>query len=168
MMRRDFIALVAGIAVWPLTTHAQPLTVPVVGMLSGQSADGYAFLAEALRLGLKDEGFADGQNVKIEYHWAASLEEQLPSMAVELVNRKVAVLITGGSIWSTISAKAATATIPIVFTTASDPVRLGFVASLNRPGGNVTGVSFLAAQLIVKRFELASQLVSQDVLFGIM
>jgi len=167
-MRRDFIALVAGIAVWPLTTHAQPLTVPVVGMLSGQSADGYAFLAEALRLGLKDEGFADGQNVKIEYHWAASREEQLPSMAVELVNRKVAVLITGGSIWSTISAKAATATIPIVFTTASDPVRLGFVASLNRPGGNVTGVSFLAAQLIVKRFELASQLVSKDVLIGFM
>ena len=161
MKRREFIALAGGIAVWPLTTHAQQPTVPVVGMLNGQSAEGYAFLTEALRLGLKDEGFVDGQNVKIEYRWAASREEQLPSMAVELVTRPVAVLITGGSIWSTISAKAATATIPIVFTTASDPVRLGFVASLNRPGGNVTGVSFLAAQLVVKRFELASQLVSK-------
>ena len=168
MKRREFIALAGGIAVWPLTTHAQQPTVPVVGMLNGQSAEGYAFLTEALRLGLHDEGFVDGQNVKIEYRWAASREEQLPSMAVELVKRPVAVLITGGSIWSTISAKAATATIPIVFTTASDPVRLGFVASLNRPGGNVTGVSFLAAQLVVKRFELASQLVSKEVVIGFM
>lgn len=87
-------------------------------------------------------------------------------MAVDLVNREVAVLVTGGSIWSTISAKAATATIPIVFTTASDPVKLGFVASLNRPGGNVTGVSFLAAQLVAKRLELASQLVSKEVVIG--
>nr|ACV30056.1 putative ABC-type uncharacterized transport system periplasmic component [uncultured bacterium B7P37metaSE] len=168
MRRRDLLVLGCAAAAWPLASGAQQATVPVVAMLSGQSAEGYAFLAEALRLGLRDEGFVDGQNVKIEHRWAASREEQLPSMAVELVNRPVAVLITGGSIWATISAKAATATIPIVFTTASDPVRLGFVASLNRPGGNVTGVSFLAAQLVVKRLELASQLVSKEIVIGFM
>jgi putative ABC transport system substrate-binding protein len=137
-------------------------------MLNGQSAEGYAHLAEAVRLGLKDEGFVDGQNVSIEYRWAAGRDEQLPAMAVELVNRPVAVLLTGGSPWATISAKAATATIPIVFTTASDPVKLGYVASLNRPGGNVTGVSFLGSQLVEKRLELASQLVSKEVVIGFM
>jgi putative ABC transport system substrate-binding protein len=137
-------------------------------MLNGQSAEGYSHLAEAVRLGLKDEGFVDGQNVKIEYYWAAGRDEQLPAMAVELVNRHVAVLLTGGSLWSTISAKAATATIPIVFSTASDPVKLGFVASLNQPGGNVTGVTFLGAQLVEKRLELASQLVPKEVVIGFM
>jgi len=135
-------------------------------MLNGQSAEGYSHLAEAVRLGLKDEGFVDEKNVKIEYRWAAGHDEQLPSMAVELVNRPVAVLLTGGSIWATISAKAATATIPIVFTTASDPVKLGYVASLNRPGGNVTGVTFLGAQLVAKRLELAVQLVPKEVVIG--
>lgn len=135
-------------------------------MLNGQSAEGYSYLAEAVRLGLKDEGFVDGQNLRIEYRWAAGHDEQLPAMAVELVNRNVAVLLTGGSLWATISAKAATATIPIVFTTASDPVKLGFVASLNRPGGNVTGVSFLGTQLAAKRLELAAQLVSNEVVIG--
>jgi putative ABC transport system substrate-binding protein len=135
-------------------------------MLNGQSAEGYSHLAEAVRLGLKDEGFVDGQNVTIEYRWAAGRDEQLPAMAVELVNRHVAVLLTGGSTWATISAKAATATIPIVFTTASDPIKLGYVMSLNRPGGNVTGVSFLGSQLVAKRLELASQLVSKEVVIG--
>jgi putative ABC transport system substrate-binding protein len=135
-------------------------------MLNGQSAEGYSHLAEAVRLGLKDEGFVDGQNVTIEYRWAAGRDEQLPAMAVELVNRHVAVLLTGGSTWATISAKAATATIPIVFTTASDPIKLGYVMSLNRPGGNVTGVSFLGSQLVAKRLELAAQLVSKEVVIG--
>jgi putative ABC transport system substrate-binding protein len=169
MRRRQFIALLGGAAAaWPLSAHAQQPAVPVVGMLNGQSAEGYSHLAEAVRLGLKDEGFVDGQNVTIEYRWAAGREEQLPAMAVELVNRHVAVLLTGGSPWSTISAKAATATIPIVSTTASDPVKLGFVASLNQPGGNVTGVSFLGAQLVEKRLELASQLVPKEVVIGFM
>jgi len=137
-------------------------------MLSGQSAEGYSHLAEAVRQGLKDEGFVDGQNVRIEYRWAAGRDEQLPAMAVELVNRPVAVLLTRGSLWATISAKAATATIPIVFTTASDPVKLAFVASLNRPGGNVTGVSFLGAQLVAKRLELATQLVPKQTVIGFM
>jgi putative ABC transport system substrate-binding protein len=167
MRRRDFIILVGGAAAsWPLAVRAQQPAVPVVGMLNGQSAEGYSHLAEAVRLGLKDEGFVDGQNVTIEYRWAAGRDEQLPAMAVELVNRHVAVLLTGGSTWATISAKAATATIPIVFTTASDPIKLGYVMSLNRPGGNVTGVSFLGSQLVAKRLELASQLVSRGVVIG--
>src|SRR6266404_8834890 len=133
--------------------------MPVVGILNGQSADSYSHLTAALHLGLKETGFVEGQNVLIEYRWAEGRDERLPAMAVELVNRQVAVLLPGGSIWATISAKAATTSIPIVCTTGSDPVRLGFVPNLNRPGGNVTGVSFLAAQLIPKRLELASQLV---------
>ena len=167
MRRREFIFLIGALAAaGSLSAHAQQPPVPVVGMLNGQSAEGFSHNADALRLGLKDEGFVDGQNVTIEYRWAAGRDELLPAMAVELVNRPVAVLVTGGSLWSTISAKAATATIPIVFTTASDPVRLSFVASLNRPGGNVTGVSFLGGQLVAKRLELASQLVSKEVVIG--
>ena len=167
MRRREFIFLVGGVAAaWPLFAHAQQPAVPVVAMLNGQSAEGYSHLAEAVRLGLKDEGFVDGQNVTIEYHWAAGRDEQLPAMAVDLVDRHVAVLLTGGSTWATISAKAATATIPIVFTTASDPIKLGYVTSLNRPGGNVTGVSFLASQLVAKRLELAAQLVPKEATIG--
>ena len=167
MRRREVIGGIAtSAAAWPLKALAQQSTLPVIGMLNGQSAEGYSHLAEAVRLGLKDEGFVDGQNVKIEYRWAAGHDEQLPAMAVELVNRPVVVLLTGGSTWATISAKAATATIPIVFTTASDPVELGYVLSLNRPGGNVTGVTFLGAQLVAKRLELAAQLVPKEVVIG--
>jgi putative tryptophan/tyrosine transport system substrate-binding protein len=167
MRRREFIFLIGSIAaLWPLSAHAQQPAIPVVGMLNGQSADNYSLFANAMRLGLKDEGFIEGQNVSIEYRWAGGHEEQLPAMAVELVNRHVAALVTGGSGWATISAKAATASIPIVFTTASDPIKLGYVSSLNRPGGNVTGVSFLASQLVTKRLELASQLVPKDVIIG--
>src|SRR5262249_35513919 len=133
MRRREFIGGVAGLAVaWPLKTWAQQSTLPVIGMLSGQSAEGYSHLADAVRLGLKDEGFVDGQNVTIEYRWAAGRDEQLPAMAVELVNRPVAVLLTGGSPWSTISAKAATATIPIVFTTTSGPSNLAMLQASTR------------------------------------
>jgi putative tryptophan/tyrosine transport system substrate-binding protein len=167
MRRREFITLLGGAAaLWPLAANAQPSDVPVVGMLNGQSADTYSHFAAALRLGLKDAGFVEGENVAIEYRWAEGHDERLPAMAVELVNRKVAALVAGGSIWSIISAKAATATIPIVFTTGSDPVKLGFVASLNRPGGNVTGVSFLSGQLLGKRLELASQLAPKDAAIG--
>src|SRR5262249_57593699 len=105
--------------------------------LNGQSADSYSHLVEALRLGLKEAGFVEGQNVLVEYRWAEGRDERLPAMAVDLVNRQVAALVTGGSVWATISAKAATTTIPIVFTTGADPVGLGFVPNLNRPCGNV-------------------------------
>jgi putative ABC transport system substrate-binding protein len=169
MRRREFITLVAGAAAaWPLAARAQQATMPVVGMLNGQSADNSSNLAAALRLGLGDAGFVEGQNVKIEYRWAEGHDERLPAMAVELVNRQIAAMVTGGSIWATISAKAASTTIPIVFTTDSDPVKLGFVASLNHPGGNVTGVSFLAGQLLAKRLELASHLLTKDAVIGFM
>jgi putative ABC transport system substrate-binding protein len=167
MKRREFIAALGGAAALPLAARAQqPARMPVIGMLSGQSADGYSYLAAAFRQGLKDQSFVEGQNVLIEYRWAEGRDERLPAMAVELVNRPVDALLTGGSLWATISAKAATASIPIVFTTGSDPVKLGYVTSLNRPGGNVTGATFLAAQLLAKRLELASQLVSKDVPIG--
>ena len=166
MRRREFITLVGGGVAWPFAALAQQPPVPVIGLLNGQSADDYSYLVAALRLGLQDTGFVEGQNVAIEYRWAEDHEERLPAMAVELVNRQVAALVTGGTTWATISAKAATATIPIVFTTGSDPVALGYVASINRPGGNVTGVSFLAAQLLAKRLELASQLVPKDAVIG--
>jgi ABC-type uncharacterized transport system substrate-binding protein len=165
--RREFIeGFTAWTMLWPIAARAQQPAVPIVGMLNGQSPDNYSLFADAMRLGLKDEGFIEGQNVTIEYRWASGHEEQLPAMAVELVNRNVAALVTGGSGWATISAKAATASIPIVFTTASDPIKLGYVSSLNRPGGNVTGVSFLASQLVTKRLELASQLVPKEVIIG--
>jgi len=168
MRRRDFfISLIVGAAaVWPLCGHAQQPAIPVVAMLNGQSADNYSLFANSMLLGLKEQGFIEGQNVIVEYRWADGHDEQLPAMAVELVNRHVAVLVTGGSGWATISAKAATASIPIVFTTASDPIKLGYVSSLNRPGGNVTGVSFLASQLVTKRLELASQLIPKAAIIG--
>ena len=167
IQRREFVTLLgSAVVAWPLSARAQQPVLPVVGILNGQSADSYSHLTPALLLGLKEAGFVEGQNVLIEYRWAEGRDERLPAMAVELVNRQIAALVTGGSIWATISAKAATASIPIVFMTGSDPVRLGFVPNLNRPGGNVTGVSFLAAQLVPKRLELASQLVAPNATIG--
>jgi putative ABC transport system substrate-binding protein len=167
MRRREFICGLGGAAAtWPYAVRAQQAAMPVIGILNGQSADNWSYLVAAFRLGLKDAGFIEGQNVLIEYRWAENHPERLPAMAVELANRKVDALLTGGTIWATISAKAATATIPIVFTTGSDPVRLGYVNSLNRPGGNVTGVTFLAAQLLAKRLEVSSQLVAKDAVIG--
>ena len=138
----------------------------MIGFLNGQSSDAYSYLVAAFRQGLQDAGFIEGQNVAIEYRWAQGLDERLPALAAELVSRQVAVLIAGGSIWSSISAKAATTTIPIVFTTGSDPVGMGLVSSLNRPNGNVTGVSFLVNQLLAKRLELAMQLLPFDASIG--
>jgi putative tryptophan/tyrosine transport system substrate-binding protein len=167
IQRREFVTLLgSAVVAWPLSARAQQPVLPVVGILNGQSADSYSRPTAALLLGLKEAGFVEGQNVLIEYRWAEGRDERLPAMAVELVNRQIAALVTGGSIWATISAKAATASIPIVFMTGSDPVRLGFVPNLNRPGGNVTGVSFLAAQLVPKRLELASQLVAPNATIG--
>jgi putative ABC transport system substrate-binding protein len=113
LKRREFITLLGGAAAWPMTARAQQPALPVVGILNGQSADSYSHLTAALHLGLKETGFVEGQNVLIEYRWAEGRDEGLPAMAVELVNRQVAVLVTGGSIWATISAKAATTSIPI-------------------------------------------------------
>jgi putative tryptophan/tyrosine transport system substrate-binding protein len=153
MHRRDFIKVVAGSAVtWPLAARAQQPTLPVVGFVSFASAKGYAPLSSAFLKGLSEAGYVDGRNVVVEFHWAEDRADRLPSMVADLVRRQVAV-IAATSTEGALAAKAATTTIPIVFETASDPIRLGLVTNLNRPGGNVTGVTSLVVEVVPKRLE---------------
>jgi putative ABC transport system substrate-binding protein len=164
MRRREAIMLLGSTAIWPCAARAQqqPPALPVIGFLNSQSPEGFMEPLRGFRQGLKEAGFADGENVAIEYRWAENHPERLSALAAELVRRRVAVITAMGSA-TTVEAKAATSTIPIVFNVGDDPVRLGLVASIARPGGNLTGVNFFTAELTAKRLEFLRELIPEAV-----
>ena len=166
MKRREFIAGLGSAAVWPLAAKPQPR--PVIGFLNSSSPETYAYLVTAFRQGLKKAGYIEGQNVEIEYRWASGQYDQLPELAADLVHRRVDVIAATGGSPSALAAAQATTTIPIVFSVGSDPLRLGIVASLNRPGGNVTGVSYLSGPLTAKQLELLHEAVPKATAIGIL
>jgi putative ABC transport system substrate-binding protein len=160
MIRRDFLTLLGGAAIaWPVVARAQQAAMPVVGFLHPSSPEPFGHIVDGFRRGLKDAGFVEGQNLTIEYRWARGEYERLPTLAADLVQRRVRVILAGGGEAGALAAKAATSTIPILIITSSDPVKSGLVASFNRPGGNVTGLMTATSVLEAKKFGLLCEMV---------
>jgi putative tryptophan/tyrosine transport system substrate-binding protein len=168
MKRREFILLVGGAAAWPISAQAQQQALPMIGWLHGANPDGYAPMVTAFHKGLNQSGFLEIQNVRIEYRWAEGRLERLPELAADLVRRQVSVIFAGGGAEPALAAKAATSEIPIVFANGVDAVEVGLVASLNRPGGNITGITFLINTLGHKELEMLHELQPKGVIAALL
>jgi putative ABC transport system substrate-binding protein len=167
MMRRNFIALVSGAAAWRFPARAQQLDMPVIGYLGSESPEPYASRLAAFREGLAGAGYVEGRNVAIEFRWAQGQYRRLPALAMDLVNRQVTVIVAPGGAEAVLAAKSATATTPIVFEMGGDPIALGVVGSLSRPGGNITGVSSLSVEVSRKRLEFMHELLPTAKMFAV-